>query len=775
MWINKIKKRKIQMILIGVVVIISSFMLASSIGIITSVSEPMDKLIEETKTPLLFMTVDKYKGVEKDILDSKKTFEKDRRIFKVNIIENGVKAGGKIKYKDKYVSSPISYFLSYGEGEFGNLKFINGGGYLEKGECYINSAISETYKISLDDYIVVENPKENVKLKVKGIYSDPYNVSMAFGINRFYINSNQLKDIYGVDTEFINVFSTDYSIAKDVIERYTKNNVKQLSANTLSIDTAKLVAEISQQIIGGFIGVFALIVLLVSAIVMRVSIFDSIVKEYKTIGIYKSIGYSERTIVNIYIKTYSSVILLTAIVGSVFSKYLIEYTLKSSFKVYGVNVNVNYIMPIIFTVIFIIFIMFISIYGVIKKTKKVSPVEALTIGMPVNNKKGISLKSMNNNFSISAQAMRKIFNYKKFSIILFSILFICSYLIAFSLTMYASASTLSDKSNFWFGFDNAKYRLSINDPSKAQDIYKFVERYSEIKNMVSGNLNYRAQVSKEEIDDDGTILIQAYKQYDRGGISQYVIEGRNPKYDNEICISKKLAEITNKTIGDYIDIYINGKEKNLLITGFYQSMMKSGMNARLLESTIELVDGDYSSEIVSFNLKDSKDYENFKNNITNEFGKAVTVSESKEFYKDNLEGMMGSQKSAIMPFMILLIVIGAVNVFSIIMLMNINGKREFCIYKSLGYSTADLIETNCIYVLFLGIFAALISIPIFSFSYPIIMNTIFSMFGIYKYPADIYIKLLFIGLVLSLVIYILSTLLSSVPIRKFKVQELNED
>jgi len=61
MWINKIKIKKIQMIIIGIIVLISSFMLSSSLGIITSVDKSMDKLIEETKTPIAFIPVyDKY-------------------------------------------------------------------------------------------------------------------------------------------------------------------------------------------------------------------------------------------------------------------------------------------------------------------------------------------------------------------------------------------------------------------------------------------------------------------------------------------------------------------------------------------------------------------------------------------------------------------------------------------------------------------------------------------------------------------------------------------
>jgi|GEM_PF-1485819 len=776
MWINKIKMKKFQMLIIGIIVLISSFMLSSSLGIITSVDKPMDKLIEETKTPIVFMPIDKYKGVSDDILKAKKDFKKDRKVSKVDVIKDAVKAGGKIKYKNKDMGSGANYFLSYSKGEFGYPKFIKGGGNLQDGECFISSILAETYGISIGDYISVENPNKFVKLKVKGVFSDPYSVSMIFGLNRFYVNSNELKDIYGQKKEILTVFSNDYDADEDVVKEYRKNSTKQLPCKILNLNGAKQSAELSEEMTGAFIGAFALIVLLVSAVVIRASIYDSIVKEYKSIGIYKAMGYSERTIMNIYIKAYSSVILIASIIGSLFSKFLISYTLKESFKAYVVDAEINYIMPMILTTIFIIFIILISIYGVIRKVKKVSPVKALTIGIPSNNKKGISLRFMQSSFSVIAQAARKILNYKKYSLILFLILLVCSYSVAFSVTVDNSLNTFSGKSNFLFGFDNAKYRISINDRSKENEVYKWLKNSSEVKNLVEGNLAYdNAEISKDEINGNGTIVLEAYKKYDKDGITEDVIDGRNPKYDNEVALCKKLLKKIHRSLGDYVDIYVAGQRKSLLIVGSYQSTMHSGMNARTLESTVRSADEGYFSTIISFNLKNNNDYKSFKSKVLNKFGKAIAVDESKESYRDNLKSMISGAKSAIMPFIILLILIGGVNVFSIIMLMNVNSKRDFCIYKSIGHSTAALVEANCVYVLTLGIFAVLLCIPVFSLSYPIIMDSMFNMVGMYKYPADIKVSILIIGLVCSMGIYMLSTLLSSISIRNLKVDELKED
>ncbi|AGK98700.1 hypothetical protein Clopa_3952 [Clostridium pasteurianum BC1] len=112
------------MLLIGLVVMISSFMLASAIGIITSVSEPMNKLIEEAKAPLLFMTVNKNETMDKDLVAAKKAFQKDSRVSEVRIIDNLVIGSGKIKAGDKYMGTASNIFLNYKEGDFGFPKFM---------------------------------------------------------------------------------------------------------------------------------------------------------------------------------------------------------------------------------------------------------------------------------------------------------------------------------------------------------------------------------------------------------------------------------------------------------------------------------------------------------------------------------------------------------------------------------------------------------------------------------------------------------------------------
>lgn len=776
MWIKKIQKRKIQMLLIGIIAAVSAFMLASSIGVINNIGEPMDKLIQYTKAPTLYFCLYKNQYTQKAITDIKNGFYKDNRVSGVKEIDNVIYSVAKIRGKGKYFNLSYQCFLTYNAGDFGTLKFLSGKGELKEGECYISSGVAQAYNISVNDTIIVENPNGDTKLKVSGIYADPYSVTLAMGGVRIYVNSKQLREISGINEVMITVYSGTNVSPKEVVSSYEKNNNRQILTNILGLDLAKMSAEISGQILGGIIASFALIILVVSAIVIRVSIFDSIIKEYKTIGIYKAMGYSSKTIVNIYFKAYSAVIISAAVVGAVLSKFLVEYTLTSSFKSYGTDLNFNYVVPVCSTVIIVAIIMLISVYSVIRKAKTIPPVKALTFGSPISGNKGLNLSFLENNFSPFVQSIRKIFSYKKFSLILFIVLFICSYIVTFSVTLHNNLSILKSDSTFWFGLDDAHYRITITGSEKENDVLKWVNGNKLMKNYVKGAITYSlAILDKSEMKTgDGGMLLNVYSEYDNA-IKEKLLEGRNPRYDNEIAITKKLQNNSGKSIGDYIDIYINGHKNSLLITGIYQSMLKTGMNARVLESTMEKADRNYVSTNISFNLKDDGDFTKIKIDLKNKFGNSVDVFESNDFYKDMLGEMIEPAIQGMMPFVVLVILIGAINVFSIIMLMNLNSRKQFCIYKSLGYNSVDLIASNICYIMLLGVIAAVLGVPVFKLSFSKIINTIFGSFGIYNFVTDINGGWLLISLLISIVIYTLSTCISSFSISKFKVNELNEE
>ena len=143
MWLNKIKNKKLQMFLIGLVVLVSSLMLTAALGIIISVDKPMSELIKETNAPTLYAIITGVNDLDNQALNTKKVFEKNADVKKVIIAENVKNVKSKIMENNKEIKLSTKFFMTYKDGEFGKLKFLKGGGSLKDDQCFI-TAISST-------------------------------------------------------------------------------------------------------------------------------------------------------------------------------------------------------------------------------------------------------------------------------------------------------------------------------------------------------------------------------------------------------------------------------------------------------------------------------------------------------------------------------------------------------------------------------------------------------------------------------------------------------
>lgn len=775
MWVQKIRNRKLQMFLIGLIVAVSSFMLSSAIGIFQNTKSPMDDLVKKTEAPLACLTLSQSVETKQEYENIKEFFEKNNKVKKIKTIENVAYNIGDFKANGKDVET-YNNFLQYEDGDFGHISFLRGGEKLKGGECYVSSSLAETYKLSIGDYITTNGSKGKKEFYIKDIFTEPYTAPFSISIQRIYINESDLESIDSIKMYMINVFGKEGVSVKEILDDYRDNYDNKFPVSILGLDLCKLAAETSAKVIGGFIGVFALIILLVSTVVIRASVYDSLVKEYKTIGVYKSFGLGNIKIMGIYIKAYLVVVFIALIIGVASSKEFIKFVLVRSFKGYDYNGNISMVLPLLITALFIISIILGCIFAVIYKTKKIYPVEALTKYMPSNERAISCITKLENNFSPWALALRRCINYKKLTALLLVVLFICSYGMLFASTCYNTVSKTSGMGSFWAGVDDGDLKVVIKNKDKLVEIENFINNNPKTNSYIRCTPVYNGVeiAKKDRIYKDKNLLTCVSNDFNNG-LKFQNIEGRNPRNEDEVCVNKLILEKSKKSIGDYIALCIDGEESNFLIVGSHQSVMGVGFNIRLLESAVKKYSKTYVVDNISVKVKDKSKVQELKNEINKNFEGWVDIKEDKDVFKETMNSIMEPQKTALGPFILLVVIIGAINVFSVITLININNKRSFAIYKVLGFGTRHLIISNQIYILVLSIIASVLSIPIFTLTFTKIMNAGMKFMGIYNYPADYKWSIIIATLIGSILIYSLSSVISSLSIRKVNVTEINEE
>ena len=138
-----------------------------------------------------------------------------------------------------------------------------------------------------------------------------------------------------------------------------------------------------------------------------------------------------------------------------------------------------------------------------------------------------------------------------------------------------------------------------------------------------------------------------------------------------------------------------------------------------------------------------------------------------------MEMIAKPQENAIPVITIMVLVIGAINIFCIIMLKNQKEKKVNSIYKSLGYTSGHLMKANVWFVSLLAAASILVAVPVLLYLYPKIMQlTLGAMFGLLEYRVEYNMLHILVGNVTVFLLFILSTFLSSRGIRKINVSDL---
>lgn len=170
-----------------------------------------------------------------------------------------------------------------------------------------------------------------------------------------------------------------------------------------------------------------------------------------------------------------------------------------------------------------------------------------------------------------------------------------------------------------------------------------------------------------------------------------VYSGRFPKYSNEIAVAGKYAKEEKLKIGQEIEITANGKQAKYLITGFTQILNNLGKDCLITREGYEVL-GEMQNASYYINLSDGVDIDNYLDDVAAKYGQMINTT-------INIGAVIDSTASVYITLM-LIIVIAIIILSAIIIafvlyllvktLLNTK-KRDYGVYKALGFTTNQLV------------------------------------------------------------------------------------
>jgi putative ABC transport system permease protein len=775
MWKKKIKQKKLQLILIAIILMVSSSIFALSMSFTSTVSKYTNDYYEgENIKDIVVQTynVDVISKVESFIMEEE-TNEKDIRKTKGLTVDRQVFLG------DENLDLGMANLIIY-EGMKAHPwdVVITEGEKVttpSKGTIWVSNLLADSKNLKIGDKLKIKDGDEYKYLTIAALVNDSLVPSSVMGYNNLYINSNDYWDF----NEFIKSQYIGYDSSKEGNDA-TSELISYIGDSIDGVIYDKWItifaANAGSQITSGVGLSTSILIFIVSVVIIRFVLWNNILKEYKSIGVYKSLGFTSKQIRNIYLKSFGIVGIIAITAGSFFSIWFINYLVKISIKYIGIyEGSINNFSFIVLTIVLMSFVLISNIYLLLRRINKIKPVEAFRIGV-TSSKEKFKKSIIKDASSPMSMAINDIFKYKKQNIIIVTVLSLVIYLSVFLVSV--NYSMINMKDNAWNMFGLLQGDVTLDFPSGEASYDKALEEIKSDPRVLGvrecsfdvGKVAY-LDVSRYNIKN-AQVVTYLYDNYDNSdGFNVSITKGRDPKNKNEIALTEQILKETNLDIGDYINMKILGEETSLLITGSYIGMMSNNYNMRM---TLDVVPKEIRNNLNNLNinitLKDKNDYEVFKNEYKDKY-EVCSIDTCPSLIATTSKSVIEIVIPVTTIILLGILLFSILNIVNLIIMNNTDNRRNNAIIKSLGFSSIYILKRTLYRIMMLTGVSSLVGF---------ILNATISK-SVFKF-AMMGINGLMIpnGKVISTIVFIEiltlgATIISMFSIRKISTVELMEE
>jgi putative ABC transport system permease protein len=771
MWIKNFRHKKLQSLLIFTIIMLCSMLLSASISILISLDKPYKQFAKECNSATAVMFP--YPAKEDEVISIGEQFASLPNVERVEY--NRVHyISEELTFNAKKIES-FAKLSEYNDAIYSKIRYLQGdkgvSNNLKENECIIPSCISNKYSINAYDVIKLQLENKEIIYTVAGVYSEIYNTSNS---SSSCILVKKLPE--GVDQSLnIYLYGKDEANGRDIAEAYRDKYDGQMNGEIFTLESAISNILLPSNILGGILLAIGIIILLVSCIIINFMVRSAMITDAKTIAIYKTIGYTYSDILKMYLTFYFVVVSLGCILGIGGSVYLSNSILSSVFKNIGQVVSNNVLLPGIFCYTVIVCFVLGVIYSVTRRTKKVKPVYALNGMINTSTKKKRNYKGNSKmQFSPLGIALRTLSRNKKGAVSIIITAVVTIFSINFAIISLDVVYTMKNNNDYWLGVDKCDVMIDVTDKNQWDQVEKIVKEDSRIHYYLGSNRNTGVTMKWKKGMNSTALNGFVFDDYSKAHLP--IIKGRNPQEGNEIAITSKTAGELNKTVGDYLEVYVAGEQRaDLLITGIFQSYYNMGNTCRLTKDVF--IDKGYDWEFRTFSiyLKDQKNLNSFIKDIKERVGSYGKVYARTEALSSIMDTITEPQERALPPVVVLVLLVGAINVFCIVLLKNASSEKNNGIYKCLGYSTWHLILANLYYVGIVAVTSIVVAVPMIIALYPTIMRKCLGMFGFLEYKVNYNLWHMALANIVVLIVFIVSTLISSHSLKKVNVRDLVQE
>ena len=480
--------------------------------------------------------------------------------------------------------------------------------------------------------------------------------------------------------------------------------------------------------------VLAVIILVVSIFLSNFRIRSAIEDELAQMGVLKAIGYTSHMIIASAVMPYILVGIASMVIGIALSYAVLPFVagilaIQSGFS-YTPDFDIMALLIVILTLTFAISLFSYISAGKIHRLEPINAIRGIT---------GDESAGQN--------------------ILLFIVSFGIMVLLSFAGTLLYNVNVKPD---------NFMNTLSEELPSvifTAED-----ERMTELKELLENDSRVRLFMEYASVPvsyEAGSLTAFVCEDFSKA-TNDICYEGHSPVKGNEIAVGNAISD--GFPIGNEIELTVDNKSANYIVTGYIQSVNNAGLVCQLTSEGYEKI-GKTTNSINVYLYNRNAD--EFINEYKENYEALIKSSVNFEQMSENGRRMYTGIVSVIVMILFVISVLMVLLVLYVIINSMISRRRqEFGIYKAIGYTNGQLtVKTALEFILVVAV-ASIISIIAGLWYLPAINNTIFSLIGAVKnhFEVSVWILIVF-AIMFTAVAFVISILLSA-PIKKITAYSL---
>ncbi|MCR5671819.1 MAG: ABC transporter permease [Butyrivibrio sp.] len=592
------------------------------------------------------------------------SYEKESKIQTMSIDASGLRGNEAIVPISLSTTLKIGSVLQLKLGD--NVYDLKVAGFNED-NIYCSPMNMGTYKAYISDRLYETIRFENPKNAVPYVYIKTQLTDTA---KKKHIDTNKLTDELG--DEFLNWFNEYLLTHKDPLSGY----------NFLPADLMKTGSMILPMSFVALIFLFAIIILAIAIVIINFSVKNFILTNMKNTAIMEASGYTVRELVLILLFQLLMISGIGAFIGVMIGALLIDkigvIILITLGLPWNQPVNITVALLVFFGICLLVCLLTI-ILG--RQYSKISVLSALRGGVNTHNYKKNLFSFDKTSFPIAITlALKDTFGRfrNQLGVIFIMMILSVSTIIAFGMKdTYGNDAGVLEMG----GFDVYDAFL-IGDETMEQSVaaMKTVENTRREINM---GLNYYNKKNKQTltvrgISDTSTIV---------GGC---IVEGRWPKYSNEVMLATNSAIRLGVGVGDTVTVRNEMANESFIVCGINQTMNNMGMMTYMTVDGLSKVTNLPETMSICVTLKPGYTFKDFETEFKDSYPE-VTVTDYEEAAHQTV-GLISSGMKVFAYFVAFITILIVAFVESLIVRTNINRQwRNLGVSKALGFTSRQLI------------------------------------------------------------------------------------